>query len=70
MKKMRELEISAVDIKMHLITLGTRVANKIPNVCLVLALDSWNYCFGEQGLASQHKYKIVKYFSNLKNVYD
>ena len=29
-------------------------AKRLPIVCVVLALDSWNYCSGEQGLTAQH----------------
>ena len=37
-----------------------------PVVCLRLALDSWNYCSGEQGLTAQHI--SATFFIQLNNV--
>ena len=32
----------------------TKLGENSPIVCAVLALDSWNYCSGEQGPTAQH----------------
>ena len=40
-----------------------------PNVCVVLALDSWYYCSGEQGLTVQHSQDCLIFFIQLNHVY-
>ena len=40
-----------------------------PIVCVILALDSWHYCSGEQGLTAQHLQDCLIFFIQLNNVY-
>ena len=42
---------------------------KFPIACVVLALDSWKYCSGEQGQAVQHLQDCLISFKQLNHVY-
>ena len=40
-----------------------------PTICDLLALDSWNYCCGEQGMTAQHLQDYLIFFIQPNHVY-